>query len=85
MARITPKYELSFSLLGTGCGRRLGMVSGEIRDFQISYSSDTNVNTYDQGRLLLPGPGWCASVDDVKPYFQVLVNIIIVLWFCINV
>ena len=51
------------------------MVSGEIRDFQISYSSDTNDNTYDQGRLLLPRPGWCAStVDDVKPYFQVLVS-----------
>ena len=48
------------------------MVSGEIRDFQISYSSDTDDNTYDQGRLLLPGPGWCASTADDKPFFQVI-------------
>ena len=60
-------------LSGTGCGRPLGMVSGEIRDFQISYSSDTADYMYDQGRLLLPGPGWCASADDDKPYFQVTV------------
>ena len=53
------------------CGRRIGMVSGEIRDFQLSGSSRTNVNSYDQGRLLLPGAGWCAELSDSHPYFQV--------------
>ena len=47
------------------------MVSGEIRDFQLSGSSRTNVNSYDQGRLLLPGAGWCAELSDSHPYFQV--------------
>ena len=62
---------LSVTIVETGCGRRMGMVSGEIRDFQISGSSDQEHFIYDQGRLLLPGNGWCASIEDIDPYFQV--------------
>ena len=56
---------------GTTCGRRLGMVSGDIRDFQLSGSSRTEAYSYDHGRLLFPGIGWCAESSDVRPYFQV--------------
>ena len=47
------------------------MVSGDIRDFQLSGSSRTEVYSYDHGRLLFPGSGWCAESVDVRPYFQV--------------
>ncbi|KAL5014485.1 hypothetical protein ScPMuIL_008755, partial [Solemya velum] len=53
----------------TGCGQPLGLVSGEIRDFQISASTEKSVS--DHGRLLNPDPGWCSTELDNAPYIMV--------------
>ena len=51
----------------TGCHRPLGMISGEIRDFQISTSSQ---NPW-IGVRLYGSEGWCAQPDDHQPFVQV--------------
>ncbi|OWF42800.1 G-protein coupled receptor GRL101 [Mizuhopecten yessoensis] len=54
------------------CGQPMGMVSGDIFDYQINSSSNSliAVNAND-GRLLFPANGWCPSDEDENPWFLV--------------
>ncbi|XP_069142287.1 uncharacterized protein [Argopecten irradians] len=54
------------------CGQTMGMISGDLFDYQINSSSnfDVTVNAND-GRLLLPETGWCPSDEDIRPWFLV--------------
>ncbi|XP_033745630.1 uncharacterized protein LOC117331144 [Pecten maximus] len=54
------------------CGQPLGMVSGDIFDYQINSSSNSllTVNAND-GRLMLAETGWCPFVLDEDPWFLV--------------
>ena len=48
----------------------MGMISGEIRDFQLSGTLDRQNEIYDMGRLLLPGAGFRADGTN-NVYFMV--------------
>ncbi|XP_060084391.1 uncharacterized protein LOC132563668 [Ylistrum balloti] len=56
----------------TQYGQPMGMITGDIFDYQINSSSNSmlTVNAND-GRLLLPTGGWCPSDQDEHPWFLV--------------
>lgn len=62
----------------SGCGRPLGMASGNIYDYQLSSSSDDaegdvvdSMALSQRGRLFYPNPGWCSKQGDTEPWFLV--------------
>lgn len=60
----------------TTCGRRLGLITGEVYDYQLESSSNKDpVHLATYGRLFFPETGWCARNDDKNPWF--LVDLII--------
>lgn len=65
------------------CGRRLGLITGEVYDYQLESSSNKDsehLATY--GRLFFPETGWCARYDDTKPWFLVsFLNYFICIYF----
>ena len=58
------------SLLGGVCSRRLGLISGEIRDFQLGGSGAKKINLFDYGRLYHGESGWCSN-NAGQNYFEV--------------
>ena len=64
MLKMMESYLL---IIATGCVRPLGIISGEIRDFQISTSSR---NMWMASRLYANG-GWCAEETDTRKFIQV--------------
>ena len=57
-------------LLGGVCSRRLGLISGGIRDFQLGGSGAKNKNLFDYGRLYHGRSGWCSD-NAGQNYFEV--------------
>ncbi|XP_069101259.1 uncharacterized protein [Argopecten irradians] len=56
----------------TGRGQHMGMMSGDIYDYQIDSSSNNADDVMsDDGRLELPGKGWCPRHTDTAPWFRV--------------
>ncbi|XP_078341994.1 uncharacterized protein LOC111105682 isoform X2 [Crassostrea virginica] len=62
----------------SGCGRPLGMASGNIYDYQLSSSSDDaegdvvdSMALSQRGRLFYPNPGWCSKQGDTEPWFLI--------------
>ncbi|VDI65084.1 Hypothetical predicted protein [Mytilus galloprovincialis] len=56
----------------TMCGRQLGLISGDVYDYQLESSSrkdKEHLSNY--GRLFFPETGWCSGSDDVSPWFIV--------------
>lgn len=54
------------------CGRRLGLVTGDVYDYQLESSSNKDSEHLAEcGRLFYPDHGWCAASDDVNPWFMV--------------
>ncbi|OWF35041.1 G-protein coupled receptor GRL101 [Mizuhopecten yessoensis] len=56
----------------TGRGQHMGLMSGDVFDYQIDSSSNIAEDIMsDDGRLELPGRGWCPAVGDTSPWFRV--------------
>ncbi|XP_060063809.1 uncharacterized protein LOC132544254 [Ylistrum balloti] len=54
------------------CGKRLGMMSGDIFDYQLEVSSKSSLDTHiNDGRLGTVGKGWCPHPSDMDPWFMV--------------
>ncbi|VDI37675.1 Hypothetical predicted protein, partial [Mytilus galloprovincialis] len=54
------------------CGRRLGLITGDVYDYQIESSSlKDNDHQFAFGRLFRPENGWCARSTDNTPWFMV--------------
>ena len=60
-------YDNCFA--GTACGRQLGMISGDIKDYQIDASSNHQDLKY--SRALQSTRGWCTSLGDRKRWLMV--------------
>lgn len=59
------------------CGRQLGLISGDVYDYQLESSSrkdKEHLSNY--GRLFFPETGWCSGSDDVSPWFIVCYSVI---------
>jgi len=65
-------YFINSDVLGTGCGRRLGMVSGDIADFQIETSS--NPAHIIHARAFNSMKAWCPTLDDKERWLMVKIN-----------
>ncbi|VDH93937.1 Hypothetical predicted protein, partial [Mytilus galloprovincialis] len=55
--------------LPTGCGRSLGMTTGDIKDYQIETSS--NYKDIHQSRAMQGIEGWCSSATDMNRWLMV--------------
>ncbi|VDI03393.1 Hypothetical predicted protein, partial [Mytilus galloprovincialis] len=56
----------------TMCGRRLGLITGDVYDYQIESSSHKDHDhQFTFGRLFRPENGWCAKPFDNVPWFMV--------------
>ncbi|XP_071128650.1 G-protein coupled receptor GRL101-like [Mytilus edulis] len=55
--------------LPTGCGRSLGMISGDIKDYQIETSS--NYKDIHRSRAIQATGGWCSSPEDMDRWLMV--------------
>lgn len=55
--------------LATGCGRSLGMISGDIKDYQIETSS--NYKDIHHSRAMQATEGWCSSPEDMERWLMV--------------
>lgn len=53
----------------TGCGRSLGMTTGDIKDYQIETSS--NYKDIHQSRAMQGIEGWCSSATDMNRWLMV--------------
>ncbi|VDI03838.1 relaxin family peptide receptor 2 [Mytilus galloprovincialis] len=53
----------------TGCGRSLGMISGDIKDYQIETSS--NYKDIHHSRAMQATEGWCSSPEDMERWLMV--------------
>lgn len=54
------------------CGRRLGLITGDVYDYQIESSSHKDHDhQFTFGRLFRPENGWCAKPFDNVPWFMV--------------
>ncbi|KAJ8301685.1 hypothetical protein KUTeg_020672 [Tegillarca granosa] len=65
-----------FIVLGkpTMCGRPLGMITGDIRDFQLESSTKSIDYLPELGTLYRIGNGWCANNNDPEPWFMVKIH-----------
>ncbi|XP_046359118.2 uncharacterized protein LOC124137050 [Haliotis rufescens] len=54
----------------TGCGKSLGVRTGDVKDFQFSSSTGAN-GYYGYHARLNRATGWCAQSGDTDPYIQV--------------
>jgi hypothetical protein len=66
-------YFINSDVLGTGCGRRLGMVSGDIADFQIETSS--NPAHIIHARAFNSMKAWCPTLDDKERWLMVKIKL----------
>ncbi|CAG2192076.1 unnamed protein product [Mytilus edulis] len=76
---LTLEYEYDTVLKGlaelkvfgfpTGCGRSLGMISGDIKDYQIETSS--NYKNIPYSRAMQGTEGWCSSTEDMDRWLMV--------------
>lgn len=64
---IPPVHYNFFS--ATGCGRSLGMTTGDIKDYQIETSS--NYKDIHQSRAMQGIEGWCSSATDMNRWLMV--------------
>ncbi|XP_033745945.1 uncharacterized protein LOC117331366 [Pecten maximus] len=72
--------ELQVIGKSTGRGQHMGMMSGDVFDYQIDSSSNIADDVMsDDGRLELPGKGWCPNNGDGTPWFRVDLIIPVVL------
>lgn len=62
---------LSFEV--TYCGRQLGLIDGNVFDYQLEASTSKDANHLPKfGRLYWPSNSWCASYTDTNPWFMVI-------------
>ena len=58
--------------IATNCGQNLGMISGDIFDYQLDSSHNRLVSMWaDDGRVGKPGAGWCPTDNALDPWFLV--------------
>ncbi|CAC5370001.1 unnamed protein product [Mytilus coruscus] len=61
--------ELKVFGFPTGCGRSLGMITGDIKDYQIETSS--NYKDIPYSRAMQGTEGWCSSTEDMDRWLMV--------------
>ena len=50
----------------------MGLVSGAVQDFQLGGTTETNTNSYEDGRIFNAGEGWCSGPNN-QSYFEVYI------------